>query len=69
MQTLSVFEQDIIDTVTELWCDQLRSHVHAGGRHFKQMLEMNFHLCGSSNISILSMQFEAFNGYFINIKR
>jgi len=38
MQILSDFEQDIIDAVIDLWCDRLRSHVRAVGRHFKHML-------------------------------
>jgi len=37
MQTLSDFEQHIIDAVIDLWHDHLRSHVHAGGRHFKHI--------------------------------
>jgi len=31
MQTLSDFEQDIINAVTDWWHDHLRSRVHAGG--------------------------------------
>jgi len=38
MQTLSDFKQDIIDAVIDLWHSHLRSHVHAGSRHFKHML-------------------------------
>jgi len=72
MHTLSDFEQDIIDAVIDLWCDHLRSHVHAGGRHFKHKLwnQLSF-LCGSSeHLFKLSVQFDAFNGYFVvNFKR
>jgi len=38
MRTLSAFEQGIIDAVIDPRCDYLRSHVHAGGKHFKLML-------------------------------
>jgi len=38
IQTLSDFEQDIIDAVIDPWHDRLRSHVHAGGKDFKHML-------------------------------
>jgi len=34
MQTLLYFEQNIIDAMIDLWCDHLKSHVHADGRHF-----------------------------------
>jgi len=69
-QTLSNFKQDITDAVIDLWHDCLRSHVYAGGRHFKHML-WSCHLCGSSeHFCKLSMQFDVFNDYFVvNIKR
>jgi len=37
MQTSSDFEQDIIDTVLNLWHDHLRSCGHAGGGHSKHI--------------------------------
>jgi len=57
----------LVDAMTDQWHDRLRIRVHAGGGHFKYSTcaEMNFHLCGSSEHLILSMQFDAFDGYFV----
>lgn len=71
LQTSWDFEHDIIDAVIDRWHYRLRSRVHAGGGHFKHMHWNELSLMWFiRTFLILSMQFDAFNSYYVvNIKR
>jgi len=43
MQTWFDFDQDIIDTAIDQWCDHLRSCVHAGGGNFEHVFIYMIH--------------------------
>ena len=65
MQALLDFEQHIIDTVIDLWRDNLRLCIMVADTS-KTCCEISYHLCGSSeHFFKLSVQFDAFNGYFV----
>jgi len=67
MQTWFDFEQDIIKAEIDQWCDRLRSFVHAG-RYFGHNAVFVYMI--HQNIFIkLSMESDAFNGYFMTAKR
>jgi len=67
METLSDFESYIIDAVIDLRHDHLRSRVHAVTDTSTACSEINYHLRGSSKQFFeLSVQFDAFNGYFVD---